>query len=297
MEGILMSEFFLVPGAEGWNLISRAAENGNWRVRAFPTLDEAAQTLSTDDNVVLALTMSAVLAQRMRLGSVGGSELREMVRIQLEEALPFSAEEVTSDFEVIEQENEECVISAIAVQNQRLQEIAAPLLNRKVIPRAVTVYAAQRIATHAENGRALFIYPESGTLVSAISENGKLSFARTIDGGIAAPLELELPQLTMTAELQGINASFENVLVDEKCFNLRDRVERALAAPAEMMAVETQPASTGLNLLPQAWRDARLRQVRREQWKKRLVIGGIAYAAIVALAVIHLGYLKLRVRQ
>ena len=144
-----MSEFFLVPGAEGWNLISRPDENGKWRVRAFPTLDEAAQTLSTDDSVVLALPVSAVLAQRMRLPSVEGSELREMVRIQLEKSLPFSTEKVTSDFEVIEQENGECVISAIAVQNQRLQEIAAPLLNRRVIPRAVTVYAAQRIATHA----------------------------------------------------------------------------------------------------------------------------------------------------
>ena len=292
-----MGKFFLVPGAEGWNLISRPAENGNWQVRAFPSLDAAAETLSTDDDVVLALPISVVLAQRMRLPSVEGSELREMVRIQLEKALPFSTEEVTSDFEVIEQANGECVISAVAVQNQRLTEIAAPLLNRRVIPRAVTVYAAQRVATHAGKGCALFIYPESGALVSAISENGKLSFARTIDGGVAAPLELELPQLTMTAELQGITASFQNVLVDEKCFGLRDRVERALAAPAEMMAVETPPASTGLNLLPQAWREARLRQVRREQWKKRLVIGGIAYGAIVALALIHLGYLKFRVRQ
>ena len=144
-----MSKFFLVPGAEGWNLISRPAENGNWRVRAFPSLDDAAQTLSTDDDVVLALPISAVLAQRMRLPSVEGSELREMVRIQLEKALPFSTEEVTSDFEVIEQANGECVISAVAVQNQRLTEIAAPLLNRRVIPRAVTVYAAQRVATHA----------------------------------------------------------------------------------------------------------------------------------------------------
>src|SRR5881275_3562802 len=287
-----MSEFFLVPGAEGWNLIGRPAENGNWRVRAFPTLDEAAQTLSTDDNVVLALPMSAVLAQRMRLPSVEGSELREMVRIQLEKALPFSTEEVTSDFEVIEQENGECVISAIAVQNQRLQEIAAPLLNRKVIPRAVTVYAAQRIATHAEKGRALFIYSESGALVSAISENGKLSFARIIDGGIAAPLELELPQLTMTAELQGITASFQNVLVDEKCFNLRDRVESAVAAPAELMSIETPPALTALNLLPQAWREERERQVQREQWKKRLVIASMVYAAIVGFALIQLAYLK-----
>jgi hypothetical protein len=255
-----MGNFFLVPGAEGWNLISRPAENGNWRVRAFPSLDAAAETLRTDDDVVLALPISAVLAQRMRLPSVEGSELREMVRIQLEKALPFSTEEVTSDFEVIEQANGECVISAVAVQNQRLTEIAAPLLNRRVIPRAVTVYAAQRVATHAGKGCALFIYPEAGALVSAISENGKLSFARTIDGGVGAPLELELPQLTMTAELQGITASFQNVLVDEKCFGLRDRVERALAAPAEMMAVETPPASTGLNLLPQAWREERLRQ-------------------------------------
>ncbi len=292
-----MGEFFLVPGAEGWNLISRPAENGNWRVRAFPNLDEAAQTLSADDNVVLALPVSAVLAQRMRLPSVEGSELREMVRIQLEKALPFSAEEVTSDFEVIDQENGECVISAIAVQNQRLQEIAAPLLTRKVIPRAVTVYAAQRIATHAGRGRALFIYPESGALVSAISENGKLSFARTIDGGVAAPLELELPQLTMTAELQGINASFQNVLVDEKCFDLRDRVQSAMATPAELMSIETPPASTALNLLPQSWRDERAKHLQREQWKQRFVIAAIAYAAIVALALADLGYLKFRMWQ
>src|SRR5207247_8675076 len=157
--------------------------------------------------------------------------------------------------------------------------------------------AAQRVAARAVKGSALCIYPEAGALVSAISENGKLSFARTIDGGVGASLELELPQLTMTAELQGINASFQNVLVDEKCFGLRDKVEQALAAPAEMMAVETPPASTGLNLLPQAWREERLRQVRRAQWKKRLVVGGIAYGAIVALALIQVGYLKFRVRQ
>src|SRR5207249_2585293 len=114
-----MGKFFLVPGAEGWNLISRPAENSNWRVRAFPSLDAAAETLSTDDDVVLALPISAVLAQRMRLPSAEGSELREMVRIQLEKALPFSTEEVTSDFEVIEQANGECVISAVAVWRRR----------------------------------------------------------------------------------------------------------------------------------------------------------------------------------
>ena len=238
-------------------------------MRAFPTLDEAAQTLSADDSVVLALPVSAVLAQRMRLPSVEGSELREMVRIQLEKALPFSAEEVTSDFEVIEQANGECVVSAIAVQNQRLQR------NRSTAVKSQS-HSARRhglcSATHRNPRRErtrIVHLSESGALVSAISENGKLSFARLIDGGIAAPLELELPQLTMTAELQGINASFENVLVDEKCFNLRDRVESALAAPAELMSIETPPASTALNLLPQAWREERARQFQRGQWKRR----------------------------
>lgn len=292
-----MNKSFLVPAAEGWNLITRSAANDGWRVRAFPTLDEAAEMLTPGDDVVLALPISAVLAQRMRLPSVEGSELTEMVRIQFEKALPFSSEEVTSDFEVIEQANGECVISAVAVQNQRLIELAAPLLNRKIIPRAVTVYAAQRVATHAEKGRALFIYPESGTLVSAISENGKLSFARTIDGAATAPLELELPRLAMTAELQGISASFQNVLVDEQCFGLRDKVEQALAAPTEIIAMETPPASTGLNLIPQAWREERKRQARREQWKKRVAIAAIVYGAVVAFALIQLVYFQFRVRQ
>ena len=160
---------FLVPGAEGWTLISPGTESGAWRVRGFASLDEAALALTAADDFVLALPVSAVLAQRIRLPNVEGAELREMVRIQIEKALPFSADEVTSDFEIIDQANGECVISAVAVQNKRLAEIAAPLLNRDVIPSAVTVYAAQRLATHAEKGCTLFIYPEVGVLISAIS--------------------------------------------------------------------------------------------------------------------------------
>ena len=45
----------------------------------------------------------------------------------------------------------------------------------------MTVYAAQRAASQAARGRALIIYREGEKLVSAISENGKLSFTRTLD--------------------------------------------------------------------------------------------------------------------
>ncbi|PZR75487.1 MAG: hypothetical protein DLM52_07610, partial [Chthoniobacterales bacterium] len=149
------AKIFVAPGAEGWNVIS--GEEGPWRVRAFPTLEEAAETLAPDSDVVLALPISAVLAQRLRLPTVEGDDLREMVRIQLEKSLPYPAEEVTSDFEVIEQINGECVISAVAVQNERLSELAAPLLSRNIVPRVVTVYAAQRLASHGNGGCSLFI--------------------------------------------------------------------------------------------------------------------------------------------
>jgi hypothetical protein len=288
---------FLVPGADGWTLISPGAKGGAWRVRAFSTLAEAAQALNSSDDFVFALPVSAVLAQRIRLPNAEDTELREMVRLQIEKALPFSADEVTSDFEVIDNANGECVIAAVAVQNQRLTEIAAPLLARDVIPSSVTVYAAQRLATHAGTGRALFIYPEVGALISAISENGKLSFARAVEGGITAPLEIELPQLALSAELQGIDASFQTVLLDEKCFELREKVESALATRADIVGIETPPAPTGFNLLPQAWREQRLRRERRGHWVKRILLAAAVYVGILGLFLLELVYLKIRTRQ
>jgi hypothetical protein len=70
-----------------------------------------------------------------------------------------------------------------------------------------------------------------------------------------------------------------------------------VAAPAELMSIETPPASTALNLLPQAWREERARQFQRGQWKRRLVIAGMVYATIVGLALIQLAYLKFRIWQ
>ena len=139
---------------------------------------------------MLSLPVAAVLAQRFRLPTVDPAEFPEMVRIQIEKALPFSADEVTTDFELIEQNENESVVSAIAVRNERLAEIAAPLLDKGIIPSQVTVYAAQRAGTHAPEGRALLIYPEGEALVSAVTENGKVSMARTLDG--IAPEQLKL---------------------------------------------------------------------------------------------------------
>src|SRR5712692_10382536 len=175
----------MTPAAHGWNFLRASDRNGAWNVRLLRSLDEAVPLLSAEDDLVLSLPVSAALAQRFRLPTVDPAEFPEMVRIQIEKALPFSPDEVTTDFELIEQNETESIISAVAVRNAQLAEIAAPLLEGGYIPRQVTVYAAQRASTYAPEGNALFIYPEGEALVSAVTENGKVSLARTLDG--AAP--------------------------------------------------------------------------------------------------------------
>ena len=140
---------FITPTAHGWNLLRARDSNGAWDVRLLRSLDEVVPLVSAEDDIVLSLPVAAVLAQRFRLPTIDPAEFPEMVRIQIEKALPFSPEEVTADFELIEQNETESVISAVAVRNEQLAEIAAPLLDKGLIPRQVTVYAAQRASTHA----------------------------------------------------------------------------------------------------------------------------------------------------
>lgn len=256
------------------------------------TLDEAVPLLTAEDDLVLGLPIAAVLAQRFRLPTVDPAEFSEMVRIQIEKALPFSPDEVTTDFELIEQDETESVISAIAVRNERLAEIAAPLLAGGYIPRQVTVYAAQRASTYAPQGNALFIYPEGETLVSAVTENGKVSLTRTLEGVAPEQLRTDLPQLALSAELQGISASFPNVLLDETCYELRDTVQGIFSRPTELVGVETPPASVKLNLLPESWRQRRSQLARRGEWRKRLIWAGGAYTALVFLFLAYLVYMR-----
>jgi hypothetical protein len=129
-------------------------------------------------------------------------------------------------------------------------------------------------------------------LVYAMTENGKLSLARVFENGNGEQLQLELPQLRMSAELQGINASFPNVLLDESCYQMRESVEGILASPTEIVGVELPPASVKLNLLPESWRRRRSQLIRQAGWRKRLVWIGGAYVAFVFLLFAYLGLLR-----
>lgn len=271
------------------------ADNGTWDVRSVADLNEAAGLLQAGDDIVFALPVNAILAQRLRLPTVDPSEFDEMVRLQVEKSFPYPPEEVTSDFEVIEQAENESIISSVAVYNPRLNELAAPLISRGHIPRQVTVYAVQRAASRAAQGRALIIYREGEKLVSAISENGKLSLTRTLDAGEAEGLEHDLPQLALSAELQGIDTSFPTVLLDESCLPLRDTIERIFAQRPSLMGMETPPATVKLDLTPETWRRQRAALVRQKEWRQRLLWAGGAYAAVFLFFALYVVIIRFQV--
>jgi len=266
-------------------------------VRKLQGLEEAVPLLASTDDFVLGLPVSVVLAQRFRLPSVDPTEFPEMLRIQIEKLLPFSADEVTTDFELIEQNESESVVSAVAIRNEQLTEMASPLLERGYIPRQITVYAAQRASTHAPSGNAVLIYPEGDKLVYAVTENGKLSLARVFEGGNGDQLQVELPQLRLSAELQGIDATSPNVLLDETCYEMRDTVQGILSSPTEIVGIELPPAPVKLNLLPESWRRRRLQLVRQAEWRRRLLWIGGAYGALVLLLLVYLGLLRFQIAR
>jgi hypothetical protein len=274
-----------------------ADHSGAWEVRAVSTVDEAAGLLQPEDDLVLALPIDLVLAQRMRLPTTDPSEFGEMVRIQIEKAMPYAPEEMTTDSEVISQTEEGSVISAVAVHNEKLNELAAPFLSRGLIPTQVTVYAGQRAATHSPEGTSLFIYPEHESIVCAIAEQGKVSFTHSLDGADALQLQRELPQLTLSAELQGINTSAPRILLAESLYQFRDTVEGIFATNAELIAVEVPPAESQLNLLPESWRHRRSQLVRQKEWRKRLLIGAAAYAGLFLLCLFYLFGLKFSISR
>ena len=272
-----------------------AQHSSAWEVRGLATLDEAGALLQPGEDFVLGLPVAVVLAQRLRLPTIDPEEFVEMARIQIEKAMPYSTEEMTTGSDIISQTDEGSVISAVAVHNEQLSQLAAPLLSLGLIPSQVTVYAAQRAATHAPVGAALLIFPESEAIVCAIAEEGKLSFTRTLDAADPLQLQRDLPQLALSAELQGINTSFPKILLDESLYGLRDTVEGIFASTVELIAVEVPPADTGLDLLPESWRERRAQVVRRGEWKKRILWAGGVYAALLVLFLAGLLVLRLEI--
>src|SRR5205823_6688024 len=108
-------------------------------------------------------------------------------------------------------------------------------------------------------------------------------------------LQIELPQLRLSAELEGIDASSPNVLLDETCYEMRDTVQGILSSPTEIVGIELPPAPVKLNLLPESWRRRRLQLIKQAEWRSRLLWIGGAYGALLLLFLAYLGLLRFHI--
>jgi hypothetical protein len=124
-----------------------------------------------------------------------------------------------------------------------------------------------------------------------------VSLTRTLDGIEPEQLRTELPQIALSAELQGMKASFPNVLLDESCYELRDTVGKILSSSTELVGIEKPPASVKLNLLPESWRLRRSQLAKRGEWQKRLTLAGAAYGGLFLLFLLYLVYTRFAVAQ
>src|SRR5438132_13479225 len=99
----------------------------------------------------------------------------------------------------------------------------------------------------------------------------------------------------MCAELQVINASSPNVLLDESYYQMRDTVQEILASSTEIVGIELPPAPVKLNLLPESWRRRRSQLIKQAEWRKRLIWAGSAYAGLLFLLLVYLCLMRCQV--
>jgi hypothetical protein len=108
-------------------------------------------------------------------------------------------------------------------------------------------------------------------------------------------LQRDLPQLALSAELQGIDTAFPTVLLDEKCLPLRDTIERVFR-PAPQPDGNGNAAGGGeVGPRPEVWRKQRAALVRQKEWRRRLLWAGGAYVAAFLLFALYVVIIRFQV--
>ncbi len=282
----------LTPDAEGWRL----TRNG-LAAQKIATLGEAAAALPLGTHLHLALPCQAVLLERMTLPSTDRAELAGMVQLQLEKTLPFSIEDVSSDFVVVESgENESTLVSA-AAQNTQLDTLCRPLRAGGRLPEKITPFAMHVAAACPANETVLAVYPEQGQLVVAICEKSRLAWTHILPVPDEAQLRDELPQMLLGAEMEGVPTNFTRVRLAEESAALAAPLREYFEVPVELVSFEGQLPEPAFNLVPAAWHADVARAGRATQWRQRIIGAAIIYVLAIVAAFAYLAWLKAQARK
>ena len=281
----------LTPSAHGWRL-----RHGG-TIRDVGSLLEAVAGVPPHARLHLALPCQTALLERLTLPSKDREELAGMAQLQLEKTLPYPVEEVTSDLEVISEENEQSTVLSISVHTPALTQLCQPLRDKQRLPQRITLFAQQVAAMASGAERVCAIWSEQEHLVVAIAENGRLSWAQPIAGADPEELSSELPALLLTAEMNGVGSRFDRVLLASDCSHLQETLGAFFQTPIELFTVEGLPESESGNLLPADWADETSRYARAEKTKQRLLLAAVVYLVLLAVALLFLAWNKSRVQR
>jgi len=264
------------------------AEPGLFEPRVVMSMAEAVAALPPQSRVHLALPVSAVFFERMRLPSTNPDELLGMMRLQLEKTLPYPVEEVASDVVIVESGETESVVVAVALNTAHLDALSAPLRTAGCLPEKITVHAMHLASACSKTGIDLLVYKEEEKSVVVITENGKIGFVQTLAATGIEEVPRELPQVLLGAELEGVPVTFTRVRLDPECAGIREELGVQLGVPVEVIAPDAPLEEPAMNLFPAAWQGALAAAERSANLKARLITAGAVYLAIILGA---LGYL------
>ena len=286
------SRAILAPEAHGWRI---SLPDGG--TQSAKTLGEAAAAVPVGATIHLALPAHTALLERLTLPSTNREELAGMVQLQLEKTLPYPIEDVTSDFDVIWQGENESTLISVATHTAQLNKLCEPLRTSARLPRRVTLFASHVAASCPADKVVLCVWQEEAQLVVAICECGKVSTAQTIPSADAETLRGELPAMLLRAELEGVPVEFDSIRIEHGCDALRPVVEEYFHKVVETVSFTAGLPDAQGDLLPAAWNLEQQRVENSGRLKQRLQVVAFVYLLLVAGAFVYLAWIKTRVRK
>jgi len=282
---------FLGPDVHGWRMhVGSGAEQN------VATLGEAIAALPADAHIELALPCQSVLIERHKLPSTDGAELADMLQLQLEKTLPYPIDDVSHGFEILTQDEKESTVLTFAASRAQLDLLCAPLRESGRIPERITLHALRVASSCPENGTFLALWPEQEQTVCAIVSDGKLAWAQPVPSLVPDAVLAELPGLLLAAELQGVSVDFSEIRIASQDEALREPLASQFGKPVVPLG-ELSKAKSSLDLLPSSWRAEVRSRARSDNLKQNLLIAGVTYLVVIALAFGYLAWMKHKVQN
>ena len=282
---------FLGPDAHGWRM-----SVGGGAEQSVATLGDAIAALPADAHIELALPCQSVLIERHKLPSTDSAELADMLQLQLEKTLPYPIDDVSHGFEILAQDDKESTVLTFAASRAQLDLLCATLRASGRIPARITLYALRVASSCPESGTFLALWPEQEQTACAIVSDGRLAWAQPVPGLGSDAVLAELPGLLLAAELQGVPVDFSEIrIANDDDATLRNALVSQFGKPVLPLG-ELSPAKSDLDLLPSSWQAEVRSRVRSDSLKQNLLIAGVTYLVLIAMAFGYLAWVKRKVQ-